>query len=99
MAAQVADMVGVFRGSVVAAILRAVAQGESERVVAERFGVDQSTVNRTKSATDATASVAPGPPKVTGRDGKLRPATKPAPEELEQRQVRVAEAKASDEHH
>tara|TARA_B100000949_G_C13993844_1_gene330306 strand:+ start:372 stop:578 length:207 start_codon:yes stop_codon:yes gene_type:complete len=62
--------------------------------VAERFGVDQKTVHNVKSATEEFSSVAHQPTKVTGLDGKVRPATKPTPEQLEERVERVAEAKA-----
>ncbi len=60
--------------------------------MAERFGVDCSTVNRVKGAGAEVA--APAPPVVTGQDGKTYPSTKPTPEQLEERVERVAEAKA-----
>ena len=52
-----------------AAILAAVSKGESQRAVAERFGVDQMTVNRAKHST-GKANCSPAPPAVTDQDGK-----------------------------
>ena len=62
--------------------------------MAERFGVSHTTVQNARSATAEVAAVAPQLTKVTGLDGKVRPATKPTPEQLEERVERVAEAKA-----
>jgi ParB-like chromosome segregation protein Spo0J len=51
------------------------AEGKSTRQIAEQLGVDQSTVVRDLAkASDATASV----DRVTGKDGKSRPARMPA---------------------
>ena len=64
------------------------------------MGVSPDTAQRAvQSATVRNQTVAPTPfpavlPKTEGRDGKLRPATRPEPEALEERAERVAEAKA-----
>lgn len=73
------------------AILKALASGESERSVAERFGGSQDTVRGAKSAGKRLRSVAPTPKTSTGRDCNERPSTKPAEEKLEEHVADAAE--------
>lgn len=82
-----------------ALIVREVASGKSLRAAAEVAGVSEATAHRvTKSAAVTDETPAPGspivPPKLTGRDGKVYPSSKPSPEALEARAERVKEARA-----
>lgn len=85
-----------------ALIVAEVAKGKSKAAVAEVLGVSDMTVHRVaRSATSTPVDVAPDssptptiPAKLEGRDGKLRPSSKPSPEALEARAERVEEARA-----
>lgn len=63
-------------------------QGWSNRRIAYHLGVDEGTVRhaqRTISTAENSAVEKPAPARTTGRDGRARPATPPAPDEVEQR--------------
>lgn len=80
-----------------ALIVAEVAKGKSLRAAAEVVGVDHKTAAAVvRSAAGANSPAAPSPTipaKLTGRDGKVYPSTKPSPEALEARAERVEEAR------